>query len=368
MAEKRPRSPKSAISPPPTRRKVASTTTSTAVLNFFKPASKKDPEQLQWRILDNSLIIGKYAVQESQTTQSATACKIAAFDLDDTLIKSTAGKFTKSATGWKWWDPRVPDKLKELVGKGYQIVILTNQSAISLKNNPKSLQKDKASYRNFKDQLTAVLRQLNLPISVFAATERDKYRKPREGMWKEMLEELDLDEVAKIDLVGSFFVGDAAGRDKSNERPKDHSSCDRDLAANIGIGFHTPEEFFLDHAPEPFNRAFDPISYLCTTKDGQSCAFVFQKTNDLDIVLFCGSPGAGKSTFYWRHLKPLDYERISQDQLKTMNPEKRAALPAAAFKGYASRYQEPTLKEGYQDIIQVDFQVRHLLADFLSLG
>lgn len=34
-------------------------------------------------------------------------------------------------------------------------------------------------------------------------------------------------------------------------------------------------------------------------------------------VLFVGSPGSGKSTFYMKHLKPLDYVRINQDTLKT---------------------------------------------------
>lgn len=44
---------------------------------------------------------------------------------------------------------------------------------------------------------------------------------------------------------------------------------------------------------------------------------LFEKTNDRDIVLFCGPPGAGKSTFFWKHLKPLGYERINQDTLKS---------------------------------------------------
>lgn len=44
----------------------------------------------------------------------------------------------------------------------------------------------------------------------------------------------------------------------------------------------------------------------------------FSKTNDQDIVLFCGSPGAGKSTFYWKYLEPLGYERVNQDTLKTV--------------------------------------------------
>lgn len=34
-------------------------------------------------------------------------------------------------------------------------------------------------------------------------------------------------------------------------------------------------------------------------------------------VLFVGSPGSGKSTFYTKHLKPLEYVRINQDTLKT---------------------------------------------------
>ena len=31
----------------------------------------------------------------------------------------------------------------------------------------------------------------------------------------------------------------------------------------------------------------------------------------------CGSPASGKSTFYWTKLKPLGYERVNQDTLKT---------------------------------------------------
>lgn len=39
------------------------------------------------------------------------------------------------------------------------------------------------------------------------------------------------------------------------------------------------------------------------------------------------------------------------------NPEKRQILPHAAFSSYASRFQEPSLTEGFHDITKIDFQV-----------
>jgi bifunctional polynucleotide phosphatase/kinase len=120
----------------------------------------------------------------------------------------------------------------------------------------------------------------------------------------------------------------------------------RDFAANVGIRFHTPEEYFLQEEVKPFVRSFDPAVYL-QESSGKSisatcaCMFrhashtrsetqsntdislqgapAFSKKNDLDIVILCGSPGAGKSSFYWRHLQPLGYARVNQDILKTVS-------------------------------------------------
>ena len=39
------------------------------------------------------------------------------------------------------------------------------------------------------------------------------------------------------------------------------------------------------------------------------------------------------------------------------NPEHRLLLPKTAFFGFAKRYREPKLAEGFQDIIKVDFEV-----------
>ena len=42
----------------------------------------------------------------------------------------------------------------------------------------------------------------------------------------------------------------------------------------------------------------------------------------------------------------------------TFNPEKRTILPHSAFASFAARYKEPKIDEGFQDIIQIAFQVR----------
>ena len=96
----------------------------------------------------------------------------------------------------------------------------------------------------------------------------------------------------------------------------------RDFASNVGIAYKSPEEYFLDEEPRPFARTFDPFPFIDNDLTGSvssSKTPLFDKRNPLDIVLFCGSPGAGKSTFYWQVLEPLGYERVNQDILKTVS-------------------------------------------------
>jgi bifunctional polynucleotide phosphatase/kinase len=154
--------------------------------------------------------------------------KIAAFDLDDTIIvPNTGSKWARSATSWKWWDPSVPGRLKQLYDEGYLVIVLSNQGNISLKDNPKSLQRDTASLNNLKQQVGSIFRQLDLPVSLYAATGQDRYRKPRVGMWEEMLEDYDLLAEGAVDMANSFYIGDAAGREKTDRRWKDHATSDR---------------------------------------------------------------------------------------------------------------------------------------------
>jgi bifunctional polynucleotide phosphatase/kinase len=194
------------------------------VSNFFTPLSKKAPEKLSWKTVDSTLIVGRYVTSDEDRAEdrpekqsknsSESKVKVAVFDFDSTIIKTISKlKFAKDANDWCWWHGTVPGKLKELHSKGYVLVIMSNQNGISLRppaNAPK-ITKGGDRFTQFKQKAAAVFNNLNLPISIYAATERDRFRKPALGMWFEFVRDHKLEELA-VDLGSSIFVGDAGGR------------------------------------------------------------------------------------------------------------------------------------------------------------
>ncbi|KAF2218130.1 polynucleotide kinase 3 phosphatase-domain-containing protein [Elsinoe ampelina] len=408
-------------------RKVASTTNKKLVQNFFAKASEKAPERTKWDQIGNSLYICRYdKVDEHKHVRPR---KVALFDFDSTLVITQSGKkFGREAGDWTWWHSSVEQKLKQLVHDGYLVCIISNQAGLKAPDAktkaPTAALNKKTS--EWKQKVKAVLDVLDLPITLYAARDHDTYRKPRIGMWEQLLKDHDL-HAADIDMNGSIFVGDAAGRIAGPMGGKDFSCSDRDFATNVGIPFKTPEEYFLGQEERPWTRNLEPSKYLDTINNSKTdeSPIVFTKKNNQDIILFVGSPGAGKSSFFWRHLEPLGYERVNQDILGSrdkclrrateyltegqsvavdntnadmdvrkawldlaakhnvpvrvvlftaspklcehndtvralggikMNPESRTMLPKMAFSGFAGRYVEPSVREGFQDITKVDFR------------
>ena len=109
----------------------------------------------------------------------------------------------------------------------YLVVIISNQGGINLKSDSKNVKSDQKRLSDFKTKVSYVLSQLDIPISIYAATGKDKYRKPRTGMWIELLNEYDLVVQEGPELQGSFFIGDAGGRLARDKIKADHSSSDR---------------------------------------------------------------------------------------------------------------------------------------------
>jgi bifunctional polynucleotide phosphatase/kinase len=59
----------------------------------------------------------------------------------------------------------------------------------------------------------------------------------------------------------------------------------------------------------------------------------------------------------WAYTSCQGAGMLSKPTVMQMNPENREILPKMAFTGFASRYERPQLSEGFQDIVEVPFEV-----------
>lgn len=174
--------------------------------------------------------------------------KVAAFDLDGTLINTKSGNtFARGSDDWEFFNDKVIFKVKDLVKNDYTIVIFTNQGGVSI-GQPNS-----KSYLNFTNRVNNMINALSKEIEgfdpfVYASPKRPSgkkirsspeelhlaMRKPQIGMWKQLKNTLK-----NVDMENSFYVGDAAGREK------DFLDSDKKFAENIPLVFKTPEEYFI---------------------------------------------------------------------------------------------------------------------------
>ncbi|CAN7949681.1 unnamed protein product [Ixodes pacificus] len=181
--------------------------------------------------------------------------KIAAFDMDGTLITTKSGKvFPVNSHDWRILLPQVETKLHSLLADGFKIVVITNQRGLAKSHSHES---------EFKGKVEHILKRLDIPAQVYVCSGHGFYRKPAPGVW-EHLEKHGNGNVP-INIHESFYVGDAAGRPANWEpkRKKDFSCSDRLFALNVGLKFYTPEEFFLNRPAVKFDLpAFDPVRMM----------------------------------------------------------------------------------------------------------
>ncbi|AHH82674.1 NRK-1 [Buzura suppressaria nucleopolyhedrovirus] len=140
--------------------------------------------------------------------------KIAAFDLDGTLIVS------KNEGTWRLKYTDIRSKFIELLKKHYTVVIMANR--INL---------DETNINICKNTIEGVCKTINLPVHVLIATKTNNYRRPNTGMFEQYL----MKKQPLIDLDASFYCGDNFyGNNK----------IDSQFAANCGIKFYYDYDFF----------------------------------------------------------------------------------------------------------------------------
>lgn len=131
------------ISPPPVKRKAKSAISQGAVASFFTPTSQKPRDRTTWteRGADGTLptlLVGHFkpegAREDGEGADDTKRRKIAAFDLDSTLIVTESGKkFGNDPADWKWWDKSVPTRLRRLYAEeGWVLLLLLLSTCESL--------------------------------------------------------------------------------------------------------------------------------------------------------------------------------------------------------------------------------------------
>ncbi|CAH8588188.1 unnamed protein product [Heterobilharzia americana] len=306
------------------------------------------------------------------------SAKILGLDLDGTIIIPSSGKvFPKDYTDWKLINNNILPKLKEYFDKGYKVVLLSNQRGIT---------KGYQDIPNFKLKIQNIVEKLNIPVQALFSILEDKNR--NSGV--------------SIDSFSSFYCGDAAGRLAYGSRKKDHSCCDRLFALNIGIRFVTPEELWFNQSDtDKFEMPkFNPTELLSNNEIQNAKMPSIQRLNQPELVLLIGYPASGKSHFCCQVLAPLGYEIISRDVIGTWQKCVQAAEEAIAkkqsvvvwdipvrcfimetsfehaqhnekfraltnsshkpissmvFNMMKSKYEKPTLEEGFQEILSIPF-------------
>ncbi|XP_033833465.1 bifunctional polynucleotide phosphatase/kinase [Periophthalmus magnuspinnatus] len=251
-----------------------------------------------WQQINNLMVYTAAGVKASD--------KIAGFDIDGCIITTKSGKvFPTAPDDWRILYPEIQPRLASLLKKGYKVVFFTNQMGIA---------KGKLRPEVFKSKVEDILATLKLSVQVFVASGSGMYRKPVVGMWTHLCEKAN--EGVPVDKTKSFYVGDAAGRPKNwaPGKKKDFSSSDRCFALNIGLQFHTPEEYFLGWKSAPYSLPeFDPRKLDCNELyDPPSASLISDKP---EIIVAVGYPASGKSTFFHSHVIPKGYVYVNRDTL-----------------------------------------------------
>ena len=266
---------------------------------------------LRWRAHHTLLVLEE---EGGGGGKKGGARKVAAFDLDDTLITPASGaKFPRGRSDWKWWDAKVPARLRQLREEGFEIVVFSNQGGVEKKNVPEE---------DLRGKLLDIVGQLGFPMRAFLATHSDKFRKPSPHAWHVAFsEEKEFSErFTGLVHAESFYCGDAGGRSAGWKagKKRDFACSDRKFATNVGVRYLTPEELFLGEQPTTkWVWGCQEPRAMFRTFEGAAATHVAERetSEGAELVVMVGMPGSGKSTMAKEKFVRNGFVRVCNDEL-----------------------------------------------------
>lgn len=267
---------------------------------------QKSYEEDKWGSVQN----GACMVFTSRGAEARS--KIASYDMDNTLIKTVSGNvFPKNIDDWQLNYQSIPKKLKSLYDNGFKIVIFTNQGGISTGQTTIENMKKKISMiqqrigvplqafmatgpSKFRKPRTGMWEALdseefNDGISIDKNQSfyvGDAAGRPEVKLTKRKKDHSTADRLFAINLNLSFYT------------PEEHFLNAKDT-------------------PKNWNKpGFDPksINESQSLLEPSTAKLISDET---EVVMLCGFPGSGKSFFSQTYLKAAGYEIVNRDTLKT---------------------------------------------------
>ena len=323
------------------------TNNNTSLIDPIHPTPQQG-RQGHWKLHDKSCLIRF----PQQHTQGDTRTKIAALDMDGTLLEWQT-RFPSQHHQIELWNTEVVSKLRNLYDdENYKLVIVSNQGGIKQAFDGK-----RATFaKSLVDWIEGIV---NRPIYASLSTSKTNgYHKPSPKLWKDIIQQRFCrpnksspgEEVVVIDTSQSLFVGDSV---ETEDDPQ--GGVDQQFARNVGhlmdttLPFYTPTEFF-GPSHQAQRREQKQSSQLLTTYEPPPAAALAARRDLISgnlqgpiMLILVGVQGSGKSYFCQALLdavaqqhqqsplldeSPQPWVHLSQDVLKRREKVEAAAKQA----------------------------------------
>jgi DNA 3'-phosphatase len=315
-----------------------------------------------WNVYKQAVIYRTH--REKELTKRATI-NIAAFDLNDTLLKSLI-PWPSRNDHYELWNASAITKLRALPST-YKIVVVTNQGAVK-----SAFAGKKAAH--VKGLIEWLEHLVQRPMDCVMSTNKQSgYHKPSVNLWRAMQECCCANEQT-IDIANSFYVGDSVGEDDPQ------GGVDAKLAENVSretgvlLKFYTPDEYFgpssyelraqqkqsTDHSSRSIAGKETPAHVLKTR-----AALMSGYLQGPILLLLCGVQGSGKSTFAQ---KLSGWIHLSQDTIANGKPGKREMVETAAARALQDgkcviidrMHLDPTQREYFVNVAKAQHVPVHI--------